>query len=46
MTGCKVTLPSSGVGKNEYPCGQPVVNTASGLCIKHEADRIRLGGKP
>lgn len=45
--GCKVRtfsqLPHGRQGPVIPTCGKPVV--ARGLCTKHFADRIRLGGK-
>jgi hypothetical protein len=39
---CKVTLTVRPTRAAYPPCGLPVA--ANGLCAKHEADRIRLGG--
>ena len=43
---CKVTLLSHGRGLSAEKCGKDVVNIDRRLCVKHEADRIRLGGRP
>lgn len=46
MNGCKVrmwqTILSVAREVQSYRCGDPVV--AHGLCEKHYADRLRLGG--
>lgn len=47
MNGCKVTLiPQKLREQMKTPCGQPVVNVDHQTCVKHEADRLRLGVRP
>lgn len=41
---CKVTVLRVGSGNHPGRCGKDVVR--HGLCVKHLADRIRLGGTP
>lgn len=35
-------LNANNLTRSSKPCGQPIV--AGVLCVKHEADRVRLGG--
>jgi hypothetical protein len=41
LFGCRVTVAAE-TRRGTTRCGLPVV--ANGLCAKHEAERIRLGG--
>ena len=41
-TGCYITLPNLTPHHHRQSCGEPVVQR--GLCAKHHADWVRLGG--